>query len=95
MKRFPAKVVSLVLALAMSLSLLTVSTVAEENGWWTEEIWDAETLISLGAKPPLFNRKTGYYEIETPEQLLYLAIGNLLIPMVMVNRTPRVMDITY
>ena len=49
MKRFPAKVVSLVLALAMSLSLLTVSTVAEENGWWTEEIWDAETLISLGA----------------------------------------------
>ena len=37
MKRFPAKVVSLVLALAMSLSLLTVSTVAEENGWWTEE----------------------------------------------------------
>lgn len=95
MKRFPAKVVSLVLALAMSLSLLTVSTVAEENGWWTEEIWDAETLISLGAKPPLFNRKTGYYEIETPEQLLCLAIGNLLIPMVMVNRTPRVMDITY
>lgn len=57
MKRFPAKVVSLVLALAMSLSLLTVSTVAEENGWWTEEIWDAETLISLGAKPPLFNKK--------------------------------------
>ena len=75
MKRFPAKVVSLVLALAMSLSLLTVSTVAEENGWWTEEIWDAETLISLGAKPPLFNKKTGYYEIETPEQLLYLS-GN-------------------
>ena len=50
MKRFPAKVVSLVLALAMSLSLLTVSTVAEENGWWTEEIWDAETLISLGVR---------------------------------------------
>lgn len=75
MKRFPAKVVSLVLALAMSLSLLTVSTVAEENGWWTEEIWDAETLISLGAKPPLFNKKTGCYEIETPEQLLYLS-GN-------------------
>ena len=75
MKRFPAKVVSLVLSLAMSLSLLTVSTVAEENGWWTEEIWDAETLISLGAKPPLFNKKTGYYEIETPEQLLYLS-GN-------------------
>ena len=75
MKRFPTKVVSLVLALALSLSLLTVSTVAEENGWWTEEIWDAETLISLGAKPPLFNKKTGYYEIETPEQLLYLS-GN-------------------
>ena len=50
MKRFPAKVVSLVLALAMSLSLLTVSTVAEENGWWTEEIWDAETLISFGGQ---------------------------------------------
>lgn len=73
-EKVPAKVVSLVLALAMSLSLLTVSTVAEENGWWTEEIWDAETLISWG-QAPLFNRKTGYYEIETPEQLLYLS-GN-------------------
>lgn len=73
MKRTPAKAVSLVLVLVMLLSLLTVGAAAEESGWWTEEVWDTETLVSLGAKPPVYNKSTGCYEIGTPEQLLYLS----------------------
>ena len=75
MKRIPAKAVSLVLVLVMLLSLLTVGAAAEESGWWAEEVWDTETLVSLGAKPPVYNKSTGCYEIGTPEQLLYLSGG--------------------
>ena len=75
MKRTPAKAVSLVLVLVMLLSLLTVGAAAEESGWWAEEVWDTETLVSLGAKPPVYNKSTGCYEIGTPEQLLYLSGG--------------------
>lgn len=74
MKRALAKLLSAVLALSMLVSLVTVSAAAEEaDGWWTEEVWDTETLVSLGAKPPVYNKSTGCYEISTPEQLLYLS----------------------
>lgn len=48
MKRLPAKVLSLLLALAMLLPLLAVGISAKEaEGWWTKAVWDTETLVSL------------------------------------------------
>lgn len=76
MKRLPAKVLSLLLALAMLLPLLAVGASANEaEGWWTKAVWDTETLVSLGAKPPVYNKTAKVYEISTPEQLLYLSGG--------------------
>lgn len=74
MKRLPAKLLSLLLALAMLLPLLAAGASAKEaEGWWTKEVWDTETLVSLGAKPPVYNKTAKVYEISTPEQLLYLS----------------------
>lgn len=74
MSKRPAKTVSVLLVLSMLLSLLTVGVSAEEtDGWWTEEVWDTETLMTFGAKPPAYNRSTGCYEISTPEQFLFLS----------------------
>lgn len=76
MKRLPAKLLSLLLALAMLLPLLAVGASAKEaEGWWTKAVWDTETLVSLGAKPPVYNKTAKVYEISTPEQLLYLSGG--------------------
>jgi len=74
MRKTPKKLLSLLLALAMLLPLLAAGASAEESeGWWTESVWDTETLVSLGAKPPVYNKTTKSYEIGTPEQLLYLS----------------------
>lgn len=74
MNRIPVKAASVILVLTMLLSLLTVGAAAEEaEGWWTEEVWDTEMLVALGAKPPAYNSSTGCYEVGTPEQLLYLS----------------------
>ncbi len=76
MKKTPVKILSLLLALAMLLPLLAAGASAEEEkaeGWWTEEVWDTETLVSLGAKPPVYNKNAKRYEISTPEELLFLS----------------------
>lgn len=76
MNRIPAKAASVILVLSMLLSLLTVGVAAKEtDDWWSEEVWDTETLVTLGAKPPAYNKATGCYEIGAPEQLLYLSGG--------------------
>lgn len=66
------KLVSLLLALMMTLALMPVIAGAEEDGWWTQDAWDEETLLSLGAELPDYDPATGTYSISTPQQLLYL-----------------------
>lgn len=74
MKKIPVKMASVILVFAMLLSLLTVGAAAgEADGWWNSEVWDTETLVSLGAKPPVYNPSTGCYEVGTPEQILFLS----------------------
>ena len=74
MRTFTSKLVSLLLVLAMALPMLLAGASAKEaKGWWTEECWDTETLVSLGAKPPVYNKAAKQYEISAPEQLLYLS----------------------
>ena len=76
MRKLPAKLLSMLLVLTMLLPLLAAGTFAKEaEGWWTEEVWDTETLVSLGAKPPAYNKTAKTYEISTPEQLLFLSGG--------------------
>ncbi len=72
MRKTTAKLLSLLLVLAMLLPALAVSA-KETEGWWNEECWDTETLVSLGAKPPAYNKTAKQYEISTPEELLYLS----------------------
>lgn len=58
----------------MALPMLAAGASAKEvKGWWSEECWDTETLVSLGAKPPAYNKNAKVYEIGAPEQLLYLS----------------------
>ena len=75
MKHTPAKILSLLLAFAMLLPLLGAGASAKEDagGWWTEEVWDTETLVSLGAEIPTYDPAGKCYEIGTPGQLLYLS----------------------
>lgn len=73
MRSITAKMVSLLLVLAIALPVLTVGASAEAEGWWNEAVWDTETLVSLGAKPPVYNGDAKRYEISTPEELLYLS----------------------
>ena len=76
MRKFPAKLLSMLLVLTMLLPLLAAGAFAKEaEGWWTEEVWDTETLVSLGAKPPVYNKTAKTYEISAPEQLLFLSGG--------------------
>ena len=64
---------SLAVALLMLFSLCAVTTVAEGDDWWTQEYWDLDTLLTLGAAPPAYNAETGKYEISTAEQLLFMS----------------------
>ena len=76
MRKFPVKLLSLLLAAAMLLPLLAAGASAKETeGWWTEEAWDTETLVSLGAKPPAYNKADKSYEVGSPEELLFLSGG--------------------
>lgn len=73
MKKAFAKWTALLLVLAMTLPAGVSAREQEAEGWWTEEVWDTETLVSLGAKPPVYNKTAKVYEISTPEQLLFLS----------------------
>lgn len=69
-KRF----VGLFVALVMLLSFCATTTLAEENpdNWWEQEYWSLETLLELGAEPPVFNSTTNQYEISNANQLLFM-----------------------
>ena len=73
MKKAFAKWTALLLVLAMTLPMGVSAKEQKTEGWWTEEVWDTETLVSLGAKPPVYNKTAKVYEISTPEQLLFLS----------------------
>ena len=73
MKKAFAKWTALLLVLAMTLPMGVSAKEQKTDGWWTEEVWDTETLVSLGAKPPVYNKTAKVYEISTPEQLLFLS----------------------
>lgn len=73
MKKAFAKWTALLLVLAMTLPMGVSAKEQKTDGWWTEEVWDTETLVSLGAKPPVYNKTAEVYEISTPEQLLFLS----------------------
>lgn len=67
------RLVSLAMTLLLALSLCTVSAAAKSDGWWEQEYWDTETLVTLGAVPPSYNAATGVYEISKAEQLLFMS----------------------
>ena len=53
-------------------SLLPAAGIAEESAWWENDYWETDTLLMLGAELPTYHADGDYYEIATPEQLLYL-----------------------
>ena len=74
MKRF-ARFGSFICLLALVLSLFGgISPVrADEEALIRQDTWSLETLLSLGAELPTYHADGNYYEIATPEQLLYLS----------------------
>lgn len=68
MKRFFAAVIALILF----CGLFSVPAYAEEENWWEQDYWSTEILTSLGAVPPTYHADGDWYEIGSPEQLLYL-----------------------
>ena len=66
-------VLTWVLTAMLILGLLPVGAAAEgETAWWENDYWDTDVLLSLGAQLPAYHADGDYYEIATPEQLLYL-----------------------
>jgi len=70
-KRISAFLCALIL-FAASLPSFAFGKDGDEN-WYEADDWSRETLESLGAAPPAYNAAENRYEIETPEQLLFLA----------------------
>ncbi len=67
------RVLTWVLTAMLILGLLPVGAAAEgETAWWENDYWDTDVLLSLGAQLPAYHADGDYYEIATPEQLLYL-----------------------
>lgn len=69
MKRF----LTLIVAAFLVYGLLSVPAHAEEARWWEQDLWSVDVLLELGAELPTYNAAEQRYEIETPEQLLYLS----------------------
>lgn len=61
-----------ILAIFLLCGLLPAVAAAEETAWWEQDYWETETLLELGAELPTYHADGDYYEIATPEQLLYL-----------------------
>ena len=68
------RVVSLFLVVFMFCSLVSVgSAAADAEGWWEQDVWSTDVLVSLGAVLPDYDAASGTYRISAPEQLLYLS----------------------
>ena len=62
-----------ILAALLLCGLLPAPAEAEgDAAWWEQDYWELDTLLSLGAEIPTYHADGNYYEIATPEQLLYL-----------------------
>jgi 3',5'-cyclic AMP phosphodiesterase CpdA len=68
MKRFW----TILLAAFLICGLFSVPAQAKETNWWEQDWWEADVLKSLGAVPPTYHADGDWYEIASPEQLLYL-----------------------
>ena len=67
------RVLGFALAILLIIGLIPAVGVAEgETAWWEQDLWDTDTLLALGAALPTYHADGDYYEISTPEQLLYL-----------------------
>ena len=67
------RVLTWILSALLIFGLLPAVGVAEgETAWWEKDVWETDTLLSLGAELPTYHADGDYYEIATPEQLLYL-----------------------
>ncbi|MBR0508466.1 MAG: metallophosphoesterase family protein [Clostridia bacterium] len=69
MKRF----LTMLLAAFLICGLFSAPAHAEEERWWEQDLWSVDVLLELGAELPTYNAAEQRYEIETPEQLLYLS----------------------
>lgn len=67
------RLLSLFLSLLLLLTAIPAVSAAEEEAWWEQDYWSKDVLTELGAVPPVYSAETGYYEISSPEQLLYLS----------------------
>ncbi len=69
MRRF----LTILLAAFLICGLFSAPAHAEEERWWEQDLWSIDVLLELGAELPTYNAAEQRYEIETPEQLLYLS----------------------
>ena len=69
MRRF----LTILLAAFLICGLFSAPAHAEEERWWEQDLWSVDVLLELGAELPTYNAAEQRYEIETPEQLLYLS----------------------
>ena len=69
MRRF----LTILLAAFLICGLVSAPAYAEEERWWEQDLWSVDVLLELGAELPTYNAAEQRYEIETPEQLLYLS----------------------
>lgn len=63
----------LLLTAVLVCGLFSAPAHAEEERWWEQDLWSVDVLLELGAELPTYNAAEQRYEIETPEQLLYLS----------------------
>ena len=66
------RVLGFIVVLLMLLSFCATAAAAESDNWWEQEYWSLDTLLELGAEPPVFNTSTKQYEISNAKQLLFL-----------------------
>ena len=74
MKRF-ARFGSVICIAVLVMSLLPATAVvrADEEALVTLDTWRVDVLVDMGAELPTYHADGNYYEIATPEQLLYLS----------------------
>lgn len=65
--------IAILLAALLLFGLLPAVGVAEDAPWWEQDLWSTEVLTELGALLPTYNAAENRYEIDSPEQLLYLS----------------------
>ena len=66
------RMIAILLSLILLLGVLPAAA-ADDAPWWEQDLWSTEVLLELGAELPAYNAAENRYEIDSPEQLLYLS----------------------